>query len=208
LADRLRMVAETDWALLLMRAQAQLRRTHVQPHDEPRAVAVLRVMSALYGNHPYGRRVGISDLLALDPNLAPEWLPRLYNPRNGFLIVAGDLEVGAAAQLIASWFGSWQARPEAGRLTAPPVPAPDRRPAPQVFITHRPVTTQAEVVLACRLAYPTTGRERVAEDLIEGLLGGYLSSQIREQAGAAYSISSATASYPGGAAHLLITMSV
>jgi hypothetical protein len=70
------------------------------------------------------------------------------------------------------------------------------------------VASQAEVVFACRLAYPTTGRERVAEDLIEGLLGGYLSSQIREQAGAAYSIDSAAVSYPGGAAHLAVTMSV
>jgi predicted Zn-dependent peptidase len=208
LADRLRMIAETDWALLLTRAQAQLRRTYVDPHYEPRTVGVLRVMAALYGGHPYGRRVGVPDLLSLDPQLAPEWLPRLYNPRNGFLVVVGDFDAKLAAQLIAGWFGGWQAKPEAGRLVAPPVRAPDSHPAPQVFITHRPVASQAEVVFACRLAYPTTGRERVAEDLIEGLLGGYLSSQIREQAGAAYSIDSAAVSYPGGAAHLAVTMSV
>ncbi len=208
LADRLRMVAETDWALLLARAQAQLRRTYVDPHYEPRAVGAMRVMAALYGPHPYGRRVGVPDLLGLEPQLAPQWLPRLYNPRNGFLVVVGDFDATQAAQLVAGWFGGWQARPDAGRLAAPPVPGPDRRPTPQVFITHRPVTSQAEVLFACRLAYPTTGRERVAEDVIEGLLGGTLSSQIREQAGAAYSIDSATVSYPGGAAHLVVTMSV
>jgi len=208
LADRVKMIAETDWAALLAQAQARLRRSYIPTHDEPRAKAAQRMLAALYGNHPYGRRIGIPDLLGLDPELAPEWLPRLYNPRNGFLVIVGDFDPNAAASLVSGWFGSWQAKPDAGRLAPPPVPAPHPRPAPEVIIANRPVASQVEVAFACRLAYPTTGRERVAQDFVEGLLGGYLSSRIREQAGAAYSISSAAASLPGGGSHLTVAMSV
>jgi predicted Zn-dependent peptidase len=75
-------------------------------------------------------------------------------------------------------------------------------------IVRRPVASQTEIAFACRLAYPTTGRERVAEDFVEGLLGGYLSSRIREQAGAAYAISSSAVSLPGSGAHLTVEMTV
>ncbi|HMF45007.1 MAG TPA: insulinase family protein, partial [Polyangia bacterium] len=208
LADRIKMIAETDWALLLARAQAHLGRTRIPSLDEPRAIAAQRILAALYGNHPYGRRVGIPDLLALDTELAPLWLPRLYNPHNGFLVIVGDFDPNAAARLVSGWFGSWQAKPDAGRMAAPPVPAPNPQPAPQVIIVNRPVASQTEVAFACRLAYPTTGRERVAQDVVEGLLGSYLSSRIREQAGAAYSISSSAVSLPGGGSHLTVSMSV
>ena len=63
-------------------------------------------------------------------------------------------------------------------------------------------------MFACRLPAPTTARERVAQRLVAGLLGGYLSAQIREQAGAAYSIDSDVDTLPGGGAHLTAAMSV
>jgi predicted Zn-dependent peptidase len=77
-----------------------------------------------------------------------------------------------------------------------------------VVITHRPVTSQVEVAYACRLAFPTTGRERAAQRMLADLLGGYLSTQIREQAGAAYSVDASVSNLPGGGAHLSIGMSV
>src|SRR5262249_16081186 len=145
LADRVKMIAETDWALLLTHAQARLRRTSVPTHDEPRAVAGQRMLAALYGNHPYGRRIGIPDLLALDPERAAAGLPRLYNPLNAFLVIVGDFDPNVAAWLVSGWFGSWQAKADAGRLAPPPVPAPTPRPAPEVIIAHRPVASQVEV---------------------------------------------------------------
>src|SRR5262245_53970793 len=52
LADRLKMVAETDWARLLASAQAHARRAQAPTYDEPRVIAALRMMAALYGGHP------------------------------------------------------------------------------------------------------------------------------------------------------------
>jgi zinc protease len=209
LADRLKIVAATDWQGLLARAQATATPEDLRSHDEPRMVAAGRMLEALYGRHPYGHRVRGADLLALDPSLAPQWLPYLYNPRNGFLVIVGDIDVDAAAWLASGWFGSWQGQVGTGRLTAPPVAPPSTRATREtVLITQRPVASQVEVVFACRLAFPTTGRERAAQRMLADLLGGYLSTQIREQAGAAYSVDGSVSSLPAGGAHLTVAMSV
>jgi predicted Zn-dependent peptidase len=149
------------------------------------------------------------DLLALDPTLAPAWLPHLYHPRNGVLVIAGDIDVNAAASLVSGWFGDWRGRPDVRPLVAPPVAPPTSRPAPEtVVVTHRPVANQVEITFACRLEFPATGPDRAAHRLLAGLLGGNLTAHIREQAGAAYSIESESVALPGGAAHLTATMSV
>jgi len=209
LADRLKIVAETDWQGLLSHAQAVATPEDIRPHDEPRAVAGARLLAALYGQHPYGHRIRGADLMALDPSLAPRWLPHLYNPRNGFLVIVGDIDVNAASWLASGWFASWQGQAGAGRLTAPPLPQPGTRPTQEtVQITHRPVRSQVEVTFACRLAFPTTGRERAAQSMLAELLDGYLSTQIREEAGAAYSVDGAVATLPAGGAHLVVGMTV
>jgi zinc protease len=209
LAHRLQLVAHVDWQGLLARAQSHVTQEDLQAHDEPRLIAADRMLAALYGQHPYGRRFRAQDLMALDPSLAPQWLPYLYNPRNGFLIVVGDFDPNVAAWLVSGWFASWTGMPGSGRLTAPPVIPPDGRPRREtVVITHRPVTSQVEVAFACRLAFPTTGRERAAQRMLADLLGGYLSTQIREQAGAAYSVDSTVSVLPAGGAHLTVGMSV
>jgi len=209
LAERLKAVADTDWQGLLEHARARGPQSIPSTPDDPRVVAAARVEATLYARHPYGRRVKGPDLLALDPAVAPAWLPHLYNPRNGVLVIAGDIDVNGAASLVSGWFGDWRGLPNVRPLVAPPVAPPPTRPAPEtVVITHRPVTNQVEVTFACRLEFPSTGRERAAHRLLAGLLGGILTAQIREQAGAAYSIESESAALPGGAAHLTATMSV
>jgi zinc protease len=217
LADRLKAIAETDWAHLLERAQSR-RPPGGTPPEEPRKKALARLTAALYGDHPYARKVGRDEVRGLDPDLVREWLPRVYNPRNAVLVVAGDIDPGAAMKFAAGWFSDWAGAAGRGRLDAPVVPPPaagaGRAVAAAasnretVIITPRPVATQVEVAFGCRLA-PADGPRAIAADrAIAGLLGGRLTAQIREQAGAAYSVDSAAAVLPGGGAHLLVSMSV
>jgi predicted Zn-dependent peptidase len=53
-----------------------------------------------------------------------------------------------------------------------------------------------------------TARGRAAQRVAAGVLGGYLTNQIREQAGAAYSIDASSGLAAGGAAQIEIEMSV
>ena len=208
LANRLRYIASTDWAGVLERAQPQLASLPA-PVDEPRAQASLKVRAALYGRHAYGTRAGLDALRALDPGMAPAWLPHLYSPRNAVLVVSGDMDLAAATRIVAGWFSDWQGPESAKRLSVPWVPAPLRGPQhEQMLITHRPVGAQVEVTFACRLPYPKTAHERAAQRIAAGVLGGYLTGQIREQAGAAYSIDTSSGLAPGGAAQIETEMSV
>jgi zinc protease len=208
LADRLQAVAETDWARLLTRAQRH-GSGHTPPPEEPRQLASMKLSAALYGAHPHARRVRAADILALDPDVVPAWLPRLYNPGNAVLIIAGDIDTDAAARLADGWFGAWRGAAGTGRLGVPDVAPPEGGGGREsVLITPRPVATQVELTFACRLAAPKTPRERAAQQMVAGLLGGVLTEKVREQAGAAYSIDSAAAALPGGGAHLEVAMSV
>ena len=208
LADRVHDVAGTDWAGVLERARPRLA-SMPAPIDEPRAQASAKVRAALYGSHAYGTRAGLDNLRVLDPSLAPVWLPQLYGPRNAVLVVAGDMDVAAATRIVAGWFSDWHGPASARRLNVPWVPPPLRaQKREELLITHRPVGAQVEVTLACRLPYPKTARERAAQRIAASVLGGYLTNEIREQAGAAYSIDSTAFLAPGGAAHIETAMSV
>src|SRR5205823_6952783 len=136
----------------------------------------------LYGDHPYARLVSLAQVRRLDPKLAPTWLPRLYNPRNGVLVIAGDVDVEVAGRLAAGWCADWTGQPGTGRLGAPPVgpppPTAGGRGGETVLITHRPVAAQVEMTFACRLSPATSVREEVAQRALATLLGGHLFAQI------------------------------
>ncbi len=208
LAARVHDVAGTDWAGVLERAQPHLA-TMPNPIDEPRVQASIKMRAALYGRHPYGTRVTLDDLRALDPSMAPAWLPQLYGPRNAVLVVSGDLDLAGATRIVSGWFSEWQGPASGHPLNVPWVPPPVRASKrEQVFITHRPVSAQVEVTFACRLPFPKTAHERAAQRIAASLLGGYLTEQIREQGGASYSIDTTSFVAPGGAAHIETGMSV
>jgi zinc protease len=206
LADRISAIAETNWARIL--TAARRRPNGPSPPDEPRQVAAARLRAALYGAHPYARRIDRDDLREMDPDAVARWLPQIYNARNGLLVIAGDIEVDAAARLAAGWFGDWRGAPETGPLVAPPVPPPEATARETVLITPRPVTSQVEVTFACRLAPADTPRALAAQRMLAGLLGGELLAQIRERAGAAYSVDADADALAGGGAQLVVTMPV
>ena len=202
-------MAETNWGLLLDRARR--RRDQIRhPPEDPRKRALAALAGALYGGHPYGTKLVAEQLLDLDGDVVGAWLPKLYNPANGVLVIAGDFDPDEATRLAAGWFGAWVA-PVRARLAAPPVPPTARNTAGgelAVLVTHRPVASQVEVTFGCRLAPVDSARARAAERLLAGLLGGRLFTEVREQEGAAYSVDSGVAALPGGGAHLAVSMTV
>jgi zinc protease len=211
LADRLKAIADTNWAGLLMRARERpAGRSAIR--EDPRNVALAGVIRSLYGNHPFARDIDLDDILALDPGAPSQWLPHLYNPRNAVLIIVGDIDPGNAANLAAGWFAGWSGLPGTGRLATPPAPPAGQRRNPRdretVIVTHRPVTTQVELRYACRLAPVVDPRAQAAQRMLAGLLGAELTGLIREEAGAAYSVDARVAALAGGGAHLEISMAV
>ena len=70
------------------------------------------------------------------------------------------------------------------------------------------MTTQVEVGYYCRLPPVVDARMQAAQRMLGGFLGAELTTLIREEAGAAYSVGARVVAAAGGAAHLDISMAV
>jgi zinc protease len=207
LAGRLRAVADTDWRRLLERHQRE-EPVGGGPAKSPGHLSDERVLDRLYGRHPYGVAPSPRELREMDPRLPGQWLPRLYQPQNAVLVVVGDVDVAAVRRLAEGCFGDWPAQ-AVGPLGLPAAPpfAPEAWPETP-YVVHRPATPQTQVTFACRLPALAKQSERAAGRLLAELIGGYLTTRIREEAGATYDVQSAAHVWPGGAAHLAVELSV
>ena len=71
-----------------------------------------------------------------------------------------------------------------------------------MIITHRPVATQVEVTLGCRLPGDRGLASLATARTLAVVVVGQLRANLREEGGAAYSVSGSADVLEGGAAHL------
>jgi zinc protease len=205
LAGRLRAIDQIPWDRLLKR----LRSTDLVVKESPGTQATRKLWAALYGNHPYARVLSPDIFRSVQAPDMAAWLPRLYNPRNATLVVVGDFTLERAEALVDSWFGTWEATEEASRLEVPPVPPiPSGAPNERVLITHRPASTQVELVIGCRLPSNNDPRSLGTARMLAELVESNLSTRLREEAGAAYAVSGAATTLRGSGAHLLVSTAI
>lgn len=98
---------------------------------------------ALYGSHPYGHP-GIGDtasVTAISDTDIRAFHRTTVVPSRTTLVVAGDLDVEAAARLAANRFGEWTGRPTAATLGNAAIPPPEAR----VLLVSRPAAPQSEL---------------------------------------------------------------
>ncbi len=111
--------------------------------DEPRVVASLRVREAVFGEDPYGMRVGGTDetVRSIEPGTLRDFHERFYRPSAATLILVGDLPDAATLERqLESVFGGWEGPSAPSLGLDDPVPADRRRiwaipwPGPQTEI--------------------------------------------------------------------------
>jgi zinc protease len=182
----------------------------VSRRESPAKIAGRAFWRALYPNHPYGRVMGLDQLMQVDPDQVAEWLPRLYNPANATLVIAGDFNPARAEDLVRRWFGGWEGVPDDARpLDVPPVPpVPPGRPPETVLVTHRPGSTQVNMLLGCRLPGGRDPRDLATARMLAGVAAARLTSRLREEMGAAYTVSGSGDVLAGGGAHILISAAI
>lgn len=181
LAKRLKNLSGTRWRTTL----AQLKRDASNaPQEEPSVLARREVVHALYGDHPYGRAVTLQKAAELSPKTIAALLPKLYSPRNGVLIIAGDVSTDEGMRLARVWFESWQSIPDSVPLQPPS--AHVLKTVPDPFVFHRPVTSQVEIVAACPFPPATTAKEAMTYTAASALLGKLLYTALRGESGLTY----------------------
>jgi hypothetical protein len=161
---------------------------------------------ALYGTHSYGRMVQLEELAAVEAKHLRSWLLADRNPANATLIVVGDFTGVDALGLVRGWFDGWEGRPEYRPQPLPPPQAPAAgEPSETVLLHHRPGVTQTQLTFACRL--PNADLRAVAvNETVATILGSNVYTQVRHEAGAAYSVEGGATLLRGGASHLMFTL--
>ncbi|MDX2023468.1 MAG: insulinase family protein [Deltaproteobacteria bacterium] len=197
--------ATIDWTQVSSSLKAQPLRSSSMSPDE---ALYQDLMNALYPNSPLAHVPSPSNLRALSASEVQRWLQRSRHPSNAVLVMAGDLEPAAALKWAARIFGQWRGAMDEP-APAPAIAAPAPSFTQKKVFTRTPTNDrpQVEVTIACRL--PAAGkRGEGTYDLLAGVVGGWLGTRLREEAGLSYGVSGGARIYRGGASHMSLNVAV
>jgi zinc protease len=161
--------------------------------DENSTMGVLRRM--LFGkDHPYARDDGGAPWEAAMRNTVT-WRDRFYafrkkhyRPSNAKLFVAGNFDIDKIEEQLDYWLGDWGA----GEAPANGAPAPAPEPGHVAVIVEK-----AGNIVELRVAYPTTGHDEAAREVLARVLEGRATT-LREQLGVAYAPEAGHSDLPAG----------
>ena len=167
-----------------------------QDEDNPAPMAVDAFARALYGSHPYARKVRGS--VASVESIRRQDLVRFYQkgfqPHAVTVVVVGDVEEDAAVASIGQAFGGWSAsaKAPAGQERLPEAIVPDAVTPTERSLVSVPMMNKAQADLAygfvgIRRAHPDYTAFSVMNNALgQYAIGGRLGDSIRERQGMAY----------------------
>lgn len=161
-----------------------------QEEDNPASMASDAFMKALYGDHPYARKVRgtVASVEAIRRQDLVRFHQKGFDPSAVTVIIVGDLDEEAAAAAVSKLFGDWPASvKDPAAIAVPDAPVIAQRQLVSVPMMSK---SQADVV------YGFTGIRRSDPDytsisvmnnaLGQYAIGGKLGDSIRERQGMAY----------------------
>jgi zinc protease len=164
-----------------------------QEEDNPASMAADAFSQALYGSHPYARKVrgtvaGVESIRRQD---LVRFHQKGFEPSGITVIVVGDLDEDAAIASVAKLFGDWSAFAKAS-ADKPALAVPDALPIATRNLVPVPMMnkSQADVVygfVGIRRSDPDhTAMSVMNNALGQYAIGGRLGDNIRERQGMAY----------------------
>ena len=170
-----------------------------QEEDDPASMAVDAFMKALYGDHPYARKVRgtVAGIEAIRRQDLVRFHQKGFDPQAITVIVVGDVEENAAIAAVSKLFGDWapytKAAPASAQASArqalaiPDAPSASGRQLVSVPMMNK---AQADVVYGfagIRRSDPGyTAMSVMNNALGQYAIGGRLGDSIRERQGMAY----------------------
>ena len=171
----------------LVRLRKEALTTLLQARDEPREVAQVALLQAVFGpDHRYHRPAGGDAASLKDMGVAHvrEFHRGHYGPGNAALVVVGDVDA-SVLPLLEKAFGAWSGE----RPAAASVPPPPQVAGRQLWLIDKPGAPQS-VIRIGRVGPPRATPRYHALEVMNTLLGGSFTSRLndnlREQHGYAY----------------------
>ncbi len=117
----------------------------LQWRDDPEEIAGTAFPQAVYGTHPYGRRVegNEASVRAITRDDILRFHAARYSPSDATLVVVGDLTAATALPLLEQAFGSWKADPTA--RTAAPIPPAPAIASRSIILVDKPDAPQSQI---------------------------------------------------------------
>jgi len=163
-----------------------------QDEDNPAPMAVEAFARALYGSHPYARKVrgSVTSVEGIRRQDLVRFYQKGFQPHAVTVVVVGDIAEDAATAAIARVFGDWRA---AGDTTVPSAAAvPDAVAPIERRLVTVPMMNKAQADLAygfvgIRRSHPNYTAFSVMNNALgQYAIGGRLGDSIRERQGMAY----------------------
>jgi zinc protease len=160
-------------------------------------------MERLFPGHPLGAYLTEQDYDAMGKmgtSVAQRYLATILRPKNGTVIIVGNVPVEDARQAATTYFGGWSgwgAEPagwKAPRAEYAPAPPPPPR---SVLLFNKDNASQTAVQYMCQLS-PITPENEWAAQVMSDVVSDALWLALREQTGASYGAYPFVQYYPGG----------
>jgi zinc protease len=169
-----------------------------QEEDNPAAMAADAFAKALYGTHPYARKVRgtIAAIEAIRRQDLVRFHQKGYDPPAITVIVVGDVEEEAAIAAVSKLFGDWPPSAKSAAAERAPINVPDAPVITERRLVSVPMMnkSQADVVYGfagIRRSNPDYTAFSVMNNALgQYAIGGRLGDNIRERQGMAYYVSS------------------
>ncbi len=165
--------------------EVELGRTQLQSalqleQSQPTSLAQRFFAAHLYGAHPYGKHPTTTSVSALTVNDLRNFQKTLLVPKGALLVVAGDISLAHARDLVQKSFGSWNG----SAVTQAKRPALPTRARTEILLVHRPGSVQSNIIVG-NLTYtpadPSYYALTVGSRMLGGGADGRLFKSLREQ---------------------------
>ena len=169
----------------------------------PDAQAARAFQTALYGDHPYLLRPTAEAARKLTEREAQAWFQRVRRPANGVLVIVGDIAPEAAVQAAERRLGGWRGDP-----VAPPRPpaalssGAETGGGAQLLYTNDPRRQSSTLRFGCVAPPVRTQRERIAHQVLAGLIKANVYTRLRLGKGVTYGYDVDAESLRGGTANI------
>ena len=173
----------------------ELRTVYRKDWTTPRIAFDRALWSAVYGSHPYGRAVPPDAWDKVGGGEAQRYLDRAFVPANGVLVVAGDLDLKEAEEMVRDYFGGWKTKADQKSYATGSLPQRAAAPVPLVKEV-RPGARQVELRFGCAVP-ASTPSERAAADVLAHRLGGRIHRFARQMLGTSYGFFGRATPRPG-----------
>jgi zinc protease len=157
--------------------------------EQPSGIATREFMRELVGNHPYAHPVEGTEASvgAMTRDQVLAFYRQHYVPAGSILAVVGDVNAGAALELVKATFGGWKG--EAVAVGEAPALTPKKFPGRKLVVVNKPDATQSQI----RIGNISVGRSTpdyfpllVTNSVLGGGFTSRLMDEIRVNRGLSY----------------------